>query len=735
MTKKNHKRILVTSALPYANGPIHIGHLVEYIQTDIYVRFLKLIGEDAIYCCADDTHGAPIQINAAKQGISPEELIAKYFEEHTKDFRDCQINFDSYYSTNSEDNRKLADHFFEMANKKGLIYTKDVELTYCEKDKRFLPDRFVKGTCPKCQAEDQYGDVCEKCNSAYNTTDLINPKCIICGSKPTKKFSKHYFFKLSAMSDKLEKWLKENNNLQDEVKNFVFNWINEGLKDWDISRDGPYFGFNIPGEADKYYYVWLDAPIGYIASTLNYSRLHNLDFEKDYWKSKDCDIIHFIGKDIIYFHFLFWPALLMTAEFNLPKSMAVHGFLTVNGEKMSKSRGTFYTAKDFLQKYDAAYLRYYFASNLSRKLADIDLSFKDFNDRVNNELVANIANFTYRVLSLLNNVFDSKIGEELDLEIIKNAKVNCEGIKESYSNLDFREAVKKILQVSSIGNKYLQDNAPWKLAKESNGGLEKAHLIVSSAANIAKDLIILIKPIMPNFAKELELQFGFSDMQWTDLDKNIKNHKVNSASIIIKKIEEEKEEGKVKKESLDTKGVKKMENATKENKEISKSEIATESKLGFGNLNVKIGEVLSVENHPNADRLYVIKINLGTEKRQIVGGLKAHYTPEELVGKKLCIVTNLERNKLRGIESEAMLLAGSDDEKVGVLFAEKSNPGDQVYVDGIVPDASGKEVSFKDFQTIEMKVFSSKPFFDGKNFKTDKEEIKVERVKDGAKVR
>ncbi|MFC1768330.1 methionine--tRNA ligase, partial [Nanoarchaeota archaeon] len=430
-----NKKTVITSALPYANGPIHIGHLVEYIQTDIFVRFLNLIGEDAIYCCADDSHGAPIEIAAKKEGITPEELIGKFHIEHQRDFKSFNIKFDSYYSTNSKENQTYSNQIFEELKKKDLIYKKDVELTFCEKCERFLPDRYVKGNCPKCNAPDQYGDVCESCNSTYNTTDLVKPFCTICGTSPKRRKSTHYFFKLSEFSDRLDKWLTTNKTLQPEMVNYVRNWIKEGLQDWDISRDGPYFGFKIPGEDNLYYYVWLDAPVGYIASTQNYCIQNNLDAEKTYWKAKNSRIIHFIGKDIIYFHFLFWPAMLMGSGFNLPNEIIVHGFLTVNGQKMSKSRGTFFTAKEFVEKYNPEYLRYFYAKTLSKKMSDLDLNFKEFQDSINNELAANIGNFCYRVLSFTNKNFNSKIeGIDDDKKLFDNINKEVERIKKSYND-------------------------------------------------------------------------------------------------------------------------------------------------------------------------------------------------------------------------------------------------------------------------------------------------------------
>jgi methionyl-tRNA synthetase len=405
--KSSKPKILLTSALPYANGSIHIGHLVEYIQTDIFARFLRLTGEDVIYCCADDAHGTAIQIKAEKEGITPEELIANVKKEHEDDFAKFHIAFDNYYSTHSEENKVLSTEIYNRLKKKGLIHTKDIESYYDEEAKRFLPDRYIKGTCPKCGAEDQYGDVCESCNSTYKPTDLVNPYSTITHSTPVRKTTEHYFFKLSAIADTVRTYFKPP-DLHPEVINYLNNWIDEGLQDWDISRDGPYFGFKIPEEEDKYFYVWLDAPIGYFASCKNYCDKNGLNAE-DYYMNKDAEIRHIIGKDIMYFHFLFWPAMLIGADFNVPKSITVHGFLTVNKEKMSKSRGTFILAREFAEMYNPEYLRYYYARVLSRKLNDIDLDFNAFIEAVNSELAGNLGNFCYRALSFLDRNFDKKI--------------------------------------------------------------------------------------------------------------------------------------------------------------------------------------------------------------------------------------------------------------------------------------------------------------------------------------
>ena len=691
MSKKTKKKILVTSALPYANGPIHIGHLVEYIQTDIFVRFLRLIGEDVIYCCADDTHGTPIEIKATQLGISPEELIKKIYKEHTASFEKFLIKFDSYYTTNSHENKEYSDMIFNRLNKKGVIYKKSVEITYCEHCKRFLPDRYVKGKCPKCNEPDQYGDVCEKCSSAYKTTDLIEPYCKICHNAPVKKTSEHYFFRLSSFQQKLKQWLSKNKSLQDEIKNYIYGWINQGLEDWDITRDGPYFGFKIPGEENKYYYVWLDAPIGYIASTQNYCKQKNLDALKDYWETKNSEIHHFIGKDIIYFHFLFWPAILMGSKLKLPDSITVHGFLTVKGEKMSKSRGTFLTADEFLTDYRAEHLRFYYAKNLSKKLADINLDYDDLMETINNELLGNLGNFCFRALSFLEKNFEGKIGKlkknkELQAEITSLIKK----IKQNYSDINFNEAVKNILAISSIGNRYFQSNEPWKLIKTDK---EKSHEVTSFCANIIKLLAILIEPILPNASSELKNQLNLNSLSGGDLKFNLENHKIKTPSPIIEKIEK---------------------------------------RQAFP-LKLKVAKILSVEDHPQADKLYVLKVELGDEQRQLVAGLKQHYKKEELLNKKIIVVANLKHAKLRGVESEGMLLAADDGKSVGILYAEESEIGEFASFGNLKPDE--KEITFDQFEKLEIIVKEGKVISNSLILKTSKEEIKIDKdIKANAKV-
>ncbi|MBN1377080.1 methionine--tRNA ligase [Candidatus Woesearchaeota archaeon] len=698
MQKK--KITLITSALPYANGPIHIGHLVEYIQTDIFVRFLKLTGKNAVYCCADDTHGAPIEINAQKQGTTPEKFIKRWYREHTKDFSDYNINFDSYYSTHSPENKYYTELIFNRLKKKDFIYKKDMELTYCKNCKRFLPDRYVKGKCPKCSAEDQYGDVCEKCNATYSPVDLIEPYCSVCKNPPVRKVSSHYFFKLSAFSEKLEKWLKTNKRLQPEIRNQILNWIKEGLQDWCISRDKPYFGFKIPGETDKYFYVWLDAPIGYIASTANYCRGRKCKAD-NIWQTNEHEIIHFIGKDIIYFHLLFWPAVLMAADFKVPDNLVVHGFLTVNGEKMSKSRGTFLTAKEFLDYVDPKFLRYYYASSLTHTMTDIDLDLKNLQEKVNNELVANIANFIYRVLSFLNKNFNGKITKIHNKHLIKDILEKCGIAKNEFENYNFREAVKIILEISSLGNKYFQDSEPWVLRKTD---AEKTQAVLTDCVNIVKTLAIMLKPVIPDFSEKIEKQLNLKDLSWADLNKILENHKIGKSEIILRKIEEIKLKAPA-------------EKAVREKDD------------DFSKLNLKVAEIYDVSEHLKADKLYIINIKIGKEKRQLVAGLRPYYKKEDLKGKKIVVVTNLKHADFRGKKSEGMLLAAKENNKIGLLTAPASKHGDRVFIKGIRP---GNEViDFKEFSKIRIKVKLGRVVYKDRILRTEKEEITAERVKQG----
>ncbi len=687
------KRTLVTAALPYANGPLHIGHMVEYVQADIFVRWMRLKGESVVFVCADDTHGTPIEINAQKQGISPEELVAKSYEEHTKDFADFGISFDIFHTTNSDENRKYSDHFFNTLKDNGHIYEKDIEQLFDEKAGRYLPDRYVKGKCPKCKTPDQYGDNCESCNAVYKPTELIEPYSVLSKSTPVLRTSRHYFFKLSSFSGKLQEWLKFNKNLQDEVKNHMLQWIREGLQDWDITRDGPYFGFKIPGEDNKYYYVWLDAPIGYIGSTekLLEDKEENAQY---YWKSDESEIIHFIGKDITYFHFLFWPAMLMGVGYNVPDDIVVHGFLTVNGEKMSKSRGTFFTVRDYLDKQDPELLRFYYAHSLTKSMTDFDLDMEEFNSRVNNELVDNVANFVYRVLSFTNNNFDSKLGKGRDESVENELKAKYQLAKDAFDTYNYNKAMKAILEIAAIGNKYFQDQQPWKLIHDDK---KKCQQVVTVAAGIVRDLAVLLSPVMPKYADKIAKQLDV-ELNLDDLGTQLENHKINKARIVHTKLEET---------LFDLK----------------------ETRFP---LQLVVGEIKKVEEHPDADKLYVLKVDVGNEERQLVAGLRDFYKPEELQDKKVVVLKNLKPVKLRGKLSQGMMLAAEKDNAVVLLTAFDSKAGDRITVDTM--KNSTKQITIDEFQKVPLTVRNNRVVTDDKILHTSSEDVFAD-ISDGAKIR
>jgi len=686
-------RTLITAALIYANGPVHLGHMVEYIQTDIYTRFLKLAGIDAIYCCADDTHGTPIEISAMKAGMQPEEFIKIWYDKHRKDFSDFLVHFDSYYTTHSKENETYTRMIFKSLKNNGYIYKKNLKQLYCETCKRFLPDRFVKGTCPKCGAEDQYGDVCEVCGSIYKPTDLKNPYCTISNDRPVLKDSDHYFFRLSAFSDRLKYWLTSNENLQKDIKNYVLSWIEKGLEDWCISRDSPYFGFKIPEEEDKYFYVWLDAPIGYIASTENYCKNKRCT-TMDYWKSKSSRIVHFIGKDIAYFHLIFWPAVLMGSGFKTPDNVVVHGFLTVNGEKMSKSRGTFITARQYLDSLNPELLRYYYASNLTHTTSDIDLDFKDFMSRINNELIGNIANFCYRTLSFIEKYADGKIGKigtkNSDMMAIERMNDILRKTGKKYEEFAFREVMKNIVELSNVGNRYFQDNEPWKLAKTDKKRMEE---VLALSANMVKNLAICLKPVLPLFSEKMEKQLNLEKLEWKDIDKIIENHKIGKSEIIFRKIEK-----------------------------IEFSE-------PFASLDLRVAKVENIEELKGSDKLYVLRVNLGTEKRTLVAGLKGIYDKRELKGKKLIVLCNLKKAKFKGIESEGMLLAVEGKDGIGILTSE-GKEGTSVFVED-VEKTPAAEITLKDFLKLEITSRNGKIYYKDKPLKTKEGEIGIDKGIEG----
>src|SRR3989344_924041 len=689
-------KTVITAALPYANGPIHIGHLLEYIQADIYARFLKRSGKDALYICASDMHGTPIEVNAKKAGVEPEKFVDRYWKEHQQDFASFLIGFDNYYKTHSKENQELSEYFFAELKKKRLIYIKKIDVIYCNHCDRTLPDRYVRGTCPLCGIADQYGDVCEGCGSVLKGTDLLNPKCSICGNTPTIKPSQHYFFRLSAFAGKLKKWINSKRaDLQSEVKNWLKEWLDKGLEDWCISRDAPYFGFEIPdsrkecGEV-KYFYVWLDAPIGYISSTKNYCEKQGkqkICRWEDYWKKGSAH--HFIGKDISYFHFLFWPAMLMAMDIPLPK-LTVHGFITVNGQKMSKSRGTFFTAKEFHKLYGAEALRFYYASHLQRKVVDVDLNFDEFAAVINNVLVGKLGNFCYRSLTFAENNYAELPAAAENKALTKKVLSLSEKIKKNYLVQDYHAAVKNILLITDIGNAYFQKNEPWKSKDDP-----KTKQAVSWCANLAQNLAILINPILPEFSEKVLVSLGERDLAFVDINFKWKG-KVKNVPFLVNKVKI------VRKESFP--------------------------------LQLTAGKILEVKDHPNADSLYLLKVDLGKlGQKQVVAGLKKYFRQEDLQGRKAIFVANMKPAKLRGEMSEAMVLAADDGAHVSILEIQKLDPGDEVHFDGT--ENAHAEISFEEFLKINMTVQAGKVFYAGKKLISPLEEVKVHDVNDGARVR
>jgi methionyl-tRNA synthetase len=531
------RKILVTSALPYANGEIHLGHLVEYIQTDIWVRFQKMMGNECYYICADDAHGTPIMLKARELDISPEELIAGVKARHEADFAGFNIGFDNYHSTNSAENKELATDIYNKLFNKGYITTKTISQAFDEKEQMFLPDRFIKGECPKCGAPDQYGDNCEKCGATYNPTDLKNAKSVVSGTSPIEKDSEHYFFDLPQFEEKLKTWTSK--YLQSEMSNKLNEWFENGLKQWDISRDKPYFGFEIPNTKDKYFYVWLDAPIGYIASFKNFCDNNNINFAEFWSKDSDAEIYHFIGKDIMYFHSLFWPAMLMGADMKTPDGIFTHGFLTVNGEKMSKSRGTFIMARTYLDNLNPEYLRYYYAYKLSNKIDDIDLNLEDFKQRVNSDVVGKVVNIASRCAGFIVKKFDKTLSAyAIEEQMYNDFVATGESIKALYEQRNYSQAMREIMKLADSANEYIAKKEPWVMIKDEQNRAE-VHDITSLAINLFRVIITYLAPVLPEVAEKSRQFLNLETLDWYALEHPLTKHIINKFTPLISRIEDE----------------------------------------------------------------------------------------------------------------------------------------------------------------------------------------------------
>jgi methionyl-tRNA synthetase len=665
------RKIIVTSALPYANGPIHLGHLVEYLQTDIWVRFQKMCGNECFYFWADDTHGTPIMISARAAGISPEQLIGEMHKEHKKDFDDFYIEYDNFYSTHSPENKYFSELIFNRLNEAGSIVTRDVEQTYCENCKMSLPDRFVRGTCPKCKAEDQYGDSCEVCSSTYQPADLINPYCSICRTRPVLKTSKHYFFKLADYEQKLRD-LIAGGHTQKSVANKLDEWFNAGLKDWDISRDGPYFGFKIPGEENKFFYVWLDAPIGYMASAKNYCDRNNLDFDT-LWNSDEYELYHFIGKDIMYFHALFWPAMLIGSGMKTAKKLFIHGFLTVNGEKMSKSRGTFIKASTYVKYLNPEYLRYYYASKLSDGIDDIDLRMEDFVNKINSDLVGKFANLASRSGPMLTKKLDSELGQLDDQgkELINKLTGAKDRIIEDYESLRFAAAVRSITALADEANRYVEQNQPWTTVKTD---LEKTRTILTAVINAVRILTIYLKPIVPKYAEKVERFLNVETLSFADLDTVLENRKINNFERLFERVEEKQVNAMIE-ESKETRP---PQPTATEPAEPFKPECTIED---FAKIDLRIAKVLKAESVEGADRLLRLVLDVGGPQKTVFAAIATAYKPEDLTGKTVVFFANLKPRQMRFGLSEGMILAsGTGGKDIFMLSADTgAKPGQQVH--------------------------------------------------------
>ena len=661
------RKILVTSALPNANGPIHLGHMLEQIQTDIWVRYQKSMGNKVIYVCADDTHGTATMLKAEAESTTPEELVEKVRQEHLRDSEKFLISFDNYFSTHSEENREFSELIFNRLNERGLIFKKNIKQLFDIDKQLFLADRFVIGDCPKCGSSGQYGDNCEVCGATYDATDLINPRSAISQTKPILKESEHLFFDLPKYQSFLEHWTGSG-TLQPQISNKLKEWLSSGLKAWDISRDAPYFGFQIPGTENKYFYVWMDAPIGYLASFENLCRQGDDIKFNDFWdRDTNAEVHHFIGKDIVNFHALFWPAMLDAADFRTPTKVNAHGFVTVNGTKMSKSRGTFILAKDYLKVLNPEYLRYYYATKLNSSVDDIDLNLEDFVQRINSDLVGKIVNIASRTASFITKNFDGELADDVhDPALLAQFKETGKEISNLYENREFNKAVREITGLADLANQYIAKHEPWKLAKnpDKSGQL---HLVCSQAIEMFRILQIFLKPILPNSAAKAEEFLNTDPLLWADLDKPLFGKSIKPFKKLLDRIE-----------------IKTVMQLVTEPDQDGKSMLeenpSTTAPIGiedFAKIDLRVAKIESAETVDGADKLLRLTLDVGNEKRTVFSGIKEAYKPEELEGRLTVLVYNLAPRKMKFGVSEGMVLAaGPGGEDIFLLSPDSgATPG------------------------------------------------------------
>ena len=653
MTDKN-RQILVTSALPYANGAIHLGHMLEYIQTDIWARFQRSNGHECYFAWADDAHGTPVMLWARAEGKSPEELIDMMNEEHKTDFRDFGISFDNYSSTHSEYNRELVEQIYKRLDENGYIERRNINQLYDQEEGMFLPDRFIRGTCPKCRTEDQYGDSCEACGSTYSPTDLIDPRSAVTGSPPIMKESEHYFVRLVDFEDSLKDWMASG-ALQPEILNKLQEWFTEGLRDWDISRDAPYFGFRIPGTEDKYFYVWVDAPVGYMASFRELCEREGLDFNAWWDKDSTTEIHHFIGKDIVYFHTLFWPAMLMGAGFRTPTAVHAHGFLTVDGAKMSKSRGTFIRARTYLDHLHPDYIRYYFAARLGSGTADIDLNLEDFVQRVNSDVVGKVVNIASRCAGFIQRRFEGKLSGTLPRPDLYNSFVSARAdIAADFEGRNYQSAIRRIMTLADEANRYIDEEKPWQQIKEE-GREAHVHDVCTQGINLFRVLMTYLAPVLPFTAERTGAFLGLDVSDWRMIDRPMLDVSINAFQPLLTRVDPLKVNQVIEdsKESLQPSGSE-ADADSKAPIEALADEITIDD---FSKIDLRIARIIKAESIPEADRLLKLTLDIGSETRTVFAGIKSAYDPAELEGRLTVMVANLKPRKMRFGISEGMVLA------------------------------------------------------------------------------
>lgn len=669
------RKILVTCALPYANGAIHLGHMLEHIQADIWVRFQRMRGNQVHFVCADDAHGTPIMLNADKLGITPEQLIEKAKADHIADFAGFNISFDNYHSTHSEENREITRSIYNTLKSNGFIKSKVISQLFDPEKNMFLPDRFVKGTCPKCKAEDQYGDNCEVCASTYSPMDLINPRSAVSGATPVVKESEHFFFDLPSFEGMLKEWTRSG-SLQPEIANKMQEWFESGLQQWDISRDAPYFGFEIPDAENKFFYVWLDAPIGYMASFKNLCDRTGLNFDEFWHKDSKTELYHFIGKDIVYFHSLFWPAMLEGSGYRKPTNVFAHGYVTVDGQKMSKSRGTFIQASTYLKHLDPECLRYYYAAKLNNRIEDLDFSLEDFVQRVNSDIVNKLVNLASRTAGFINKRFEGKLAAELDdPQLFGEFTAQSEQIAAYYESREFNKAIREIMALADKANKYIDDKAPWVIAKEEGKDAE-LQAVCSMGLEMFRVLMSYLKPVMPQLAAKTE-SFLQTELRWDNIDTPLFNHSIAPFKALFSRLDKKQIDAVID----ETKALfAEANNAeiAKKGKEMTACEtkvepIAPEITIDdFAKLDLRVAKVLKCEAVPKSDKLLRFELDLGDHTRQVFSGIKAAYNqPEDLEGRFVIMIANLAPRKMSFGMSEGMILsAGTGGSDLFLLSAD-----------------------------------------------------------------